>query len=476
MHLSVFCTATSQTKQAPQKKNLKMKVSVAAFLLIVGATSAFLASPAATTLGIYHTKLRAERSVPRLNAIKGAAEDAEEDLKLTLQIVMDHAKRVGKARKDEPKDDTRKETAEEAAPVSKSKKVAKESPRKVERATDSEKAGKDPPAAEPATPFEIIREFRFVASGETGATVSGTSGRPTISCDGRITDVTLELTHWNGNETPDKLYADTSTEMALNLAHHSDYVNATKDAFVLNNHFDSDGVLSVWACLEPELAQKYAELMIQGAEAGDFSEWSSDEGVKLDCALTELRKKFDGSGEGTAFVVVLMDHLPGLLEDLQSTGGEAHRHLWVPGFAKALKSWENLQNDEAKLEVFNDDIVIVERPWSVPLVSPYALHRKLKEDGLDLSTKRILNVLTDAKGARFKYEKIGHGWVNKLVQRQPVPGVDSEKLVEDLNKDYKDGNWRKGGDGLVSICQSINITSTPTQEIAEYLAKHDDGL
>ena len=451
---------------------------MAAFLLVVEVTSAFWVSPAATTLGIYRTKFGG------LNAIKGAAEDAEEDLKLTLQIVMEHAKRVGKANKDESKDDAHEETeGETSSPAPEtdgvspsSKKEDKKSPRKVEEATEHEKAGEESPAVEPATPFEISREFRFVASGETGATVSGKSGRPTISCDGRIKDVTLELTHWNGNETPDTLYADTSTEMALNLARYSDYVNATKDAFVLNNHYDSDGVLSVWACLEPELAQKYAELMIQGAEAGDFGEWSSDKGVKLDCALTELRKKFDGSGEGTAFVVVLMDHLPGLLEDLQSTGGEAHRHLWVPGFTKALKSWDNLQNDEAKLEVFNDDIVIVERPWSVPAVSPYALHRKLKEDGLDISTARILNVLTDAKGARFKYEKIGHGWVNKLFKRQSVPGVDAEKLVEDLNKDYKDGNWKKGGDGLVSICQSINITSTPIQEIAAYLAEHDDGL
>lgn len=464
-----------------------MRTSATAFVLLVAEVttrvSAFLVAPAASALGTYRPKLGG------LNAIEGAAEDSEEDLKLTLQIVMEHAKRVGKASRDASEGKAPEETltenpapnpaskSEQKTQASESKNDEKVSTKKAAKVVaKSKKADKNSPAEEPEAHIETSREFRFVAGGETGVSISGNSGRPTISCDGRIENVTLELTHWNGNETPDKLYADTSTEMALNLAHHSDYVNATKDAFVLNNHYDTDGVLSVWACLEPDLAQKYSELMIQGAEAGDFGEWSSDNGVKLDCALTALREKFDGSGEGTAFVVVLMDHLPKLLEDLQSTNGEEHRHLWAPGFSKALKSWENLQNDEAKLEVFNDDIVIVTRPWSVPAVSPYALHRKLKEDGLDLSTKRILNVLTDAKGARFKYEKIGHGWVNKLVQRPSVPGVDADKLVDNLMSKYHDGDWKKGGDGLVSICQSVNITSTPTQEIAEYLANHDDGL
>ena len=145
----------------------------------------------------------------------------------------------------------------------------------------------------------------------------------------------------------------------------------------------------------------------------------------------------------------------------------------IPGFDNDFQ----LQSTAFRADYrVNDDIVIVTRPWSVPAVSPYALHRKLKEDGLDLSTKRILSVLTDAKGARFKYEKVGHGWVNKLLQRPSVPNVDADKLVEDLTKDYQYGDWKKGGDGLVSICQSVNITATPTHEIAEYLAIHDDGL
>ena len=38
------------------------------------------------------------------------------------------------------------------------------------------------------------------------------------------------------------------------------------DALVVNNHFDSDGVLSVFACTHPEEALRHAPLMVAGAD------------------------------------------------------------------------------------------------------------------------------------------------------------------------------------------------------------------
>ena len=63
------------------------------------------------------------------------------------------------------------------------------------------------------------------------------------------------------------------------------YVPCTVAPQVLNNHFDTDGVLAVWACLEPTEALRHAALLCEGAEAGDFGEWSSDRGVQLDAAI-----------------------------------------------------------------------------------------------------------------------------------------------------------------------------------------------
>eukprot|EP00526_Cylindrotheca_closterium_P021119 CAMPEP_0113639508 /NCGR_PEP_ID=MMETSP0017_2-20120614/20725_1 /TAXON_ID=2856 /ORGANISM="Cylindrotheca closterium" /LENGTH=101 /DNA_ID=CAMNT_0000550723 /DNA_START=244 /DNA_END=550 /DNA_ORIENTATION=+ /assembly_acc=CAM_ASM_000147 len=68
---------------------------------------------------------------------------------------------------------------------------------------------------------------------------------------------------------------------------------------ILNNHYRTDGVLSVWACLEPELAlnESQKNLIISAAEAGDFGEWTSDQGVQLNFALESILQQAGGDDE-----------------------------------------------------------------------------------------------------------------------------------------------------------------------------------
>ena len=61
------------------------------------------------------------------------------------------------------------------------------------------------------------------------------------------------------------------------------------EAVVVNNHFDTDGLLSVWVLLDPEQALSCRELLIAAAEAGDFDEWPTFErGLWLDAAVRTL--------------------------------------------------------------------------------------------------------------------------------------------------------------------------------------------
>jgi len=501
----------------------KMRTVAAALLIIVQAAivTAFVIPPTLTAQSTTYSGVSSSSSSllllssssSPLQAIPGVAKDAEEDLLLTIKVILAHAERTDKnsttstfSNTDQsattkitdtvldvsiPYDAAARNAFEAAGSKGdyeafktqfEADAVADVMAKRQKLANSKEKETSKPEkpiqvekkkAVEAETKIslpdvEINRQFRFVGEGEAF------SESPSISCDGRIPGVTLELTHWNGNETPDELYADTSTEMALKLATNIKYANNLKDAWVLNNHYDTDGVLSVWACLEPEQAMRHKDLMIAAAEAGDFGEWNSDQGVKLDICFQEIRKKFNG--DGVAFVVTLQDYLPDLLEDMSITGGQKYGELWRPAFFKVNKSWESFVENKTKISSFNDDIVIVERSWMVPPVEPYALHRALKEKGLDKSTKRVLHVLRDAKGARFKYQQVGHGWVHKLVQRIPVPDVDGKKLIEELRSEYEDSNWKKVDESLSDICESVNITETSVEEIAEYLASHDSGL
>src|SRR5689334_20701821 len=107
--------------------------------------------------------------------------------------------------------------------------------------------------------------FEFVAGRYSGEA-------PAIGCDGLVAGASLDLTHWQGNRTPRELKADTSTEIALNFVASPDADRWT-GAVVVNNHFDTDGALSVWALLEPEQAAPRRALLLAAAEAGDFDEW-----------------------------------------------------------------------------------------------------------------------------------------------------------------------------------------------------------
>src|SRR6266436_7289415 len=108
---------------------------------------------------------------------------------------------------------------------------------------------------------------------------------PKLSVDGTV-DNAIHFSHWKGNQTPESVKADTSTEIALNVvaAPNRDELTQGID-LVTNNHFDTDGVLSVWTMLSGERALELRAKLIAAAEAGDFSELSTKEGVRASIVI-----------------------------------------------------------------------------------------------------------------------------------------------------------------------------------------------
>jgi hypothetical protein len=113
----------------------------------------------------------------------------------------------------------------------------------------------------------------------------GLAATPKLSIDGTVPNA-VHFSHWQGNQTPASVKADTSTEIALNLVAAPDREKLTRGiALVTNNHFDSDGVLSVWTVLTGERALDLREQLIAAAAAGDFSELSTEDGVRASIVL-----------------------------------------------------------------------------------------------------------------------------------------------------------------------------------------------
>ena len=123
---------------------------------------------------------------------------------------------------------------------------------------------------------------------------------PKLSVDGTV-DNAIHFSHWQGNETPAEVKADTSTEIALNLVASPHRQELTRGIdLVTNNHFDTDGVLSVWTVLNGESALPLREKLIAAAEAGDFSEFSSEDGVRASIVIQGSDSPLDKSGSPLA--------------------------------------------------------------------------------------------------------------------------------------------------------------------------------
>lgn len=116
---------------------------------------------------------------------------------------------------------------------------------------------------------------------------------PKLSVDGTVGNA-IHFSHWKGNETPASVKADTSTEIALNLVAAPNREELTRGIdLVTNNHFDTDGVLSVWTVLRGERALDLREQLIAAAEAGDFSEFSTEDGVRASIVIQGSESPID---------------------------------------------------------------------------------------------------------------------------------------------------------------------------------------
>jgi hypothetical protein len=123
---------------------------------------------------------------------------------------------------------------------------------------------------------------------------------PKLSVDGTV-DNAIHFSHWRGNQTPESVWADTSTEIALNLVAAANRDELTQGIdLVTNNHFDTDGVLSVWTVLTGKRALELREKLIAAAEAGDFSELSSEDGVRASIVIQGSDSPTDDTGSPLA--------------------------------------------------------------------------------------------------------------------------------------------------------------------------------
>ena len=237
-------------------------------------------------------------------------------------------------------------------------------------------------ASAPDAPPRCARRFEFVPYGEAYA-----GGERSICADGLVQGADLHLTHWSNNkvsqrraaascaphacrragdsdvtcvpprpslllQTPMEYKADLSTEIVfkwLKLGAAAKYPSREfLDAVVLNNHFDTDGLMSAWALLEPDKALQYESVMVAAAAAGDFEEWDlSDRGMILDIAFSKLAQE---AGSDKAAYEELLPKVEELLQTIPK-----QPHLWQDELAALERAFDLVCDDVIKVSRLEDN-------------------------------------------------------------------------------------------------------------------------
>lgn len=114
-----------------------------------------------------------------------------------------------------------------------------------------------------------------------------------LSVDG-MSPAGPNLSHWPGNRTPAEFKADLSTGISLRFARAS---AAAQERFlagasqVLNDHYDTDGFLSLLAVTRPEVALVREELCLAAAATGDYGVFVTPRAFAIDRIVVNLGRR-----------------------------------------------------------------------------------------------------------------------------------------------------------------------------------------
>jgi len=298
---------------------------------------------------------------------------------------------------------------------------------------------------------------------------------PKLSVDGTV-DNSIHFSHWQGNRTPAEVKADTSTEIALNLVASPNRAALTNGIeLVTNNHFDTDGVLSCWTVLTGEKALAHRDLLIAAAEAGDFSEYSSEDGVRVSIAIQGSDQASPINDDGSPLARVLAGEevdddarayelvLPEVERLL--TNINAYESLWRDGWQSVAAAIESFERGKSSVTEYSDSKI------SLITLAPELF------DGAGFSPTRHAAPYTAiskfAKGELFVIAiPTSGGWFYRLdypyyswaetvvrprVQRRDLSGVLQLLNAKETNRE---GRWQTDNREMTSAVKFLDNSRT----------------
>jgi hypothetical protein len=298
-----------------------------------------------------------------------------------------------------------------------------------------------------------------------------TTAIPNVIVDGARNDQTvLTLSHWPKSGSPPELKGDTSTAIVFNYLDEPRF-HVEAEA-VSNNHFDEDGLVGIFAMLQPTVAQRNRDLLVDVAQAGDFGVFQRRHAARVAFVLSSYADPDSSPLPADVFslpyadlaselYVQLLDALPRLI-----AGVEDYRSLWESEDAKLTASEELIEQGLITIDEQRSlDLAIVRLPEDLTRqrvhrftqlrlaeCHPFALHNRT-------ACTRLLLLQSRRVELQYRYES----WV-QFASRRPAPRVDLSELASELNREETTGG-RWVFDGVDQITPKLHLDGSPATSI-----------
>ncbi len=311
---------------------------------------------------------------------------------------------------------------------------------------------------------------------------------PKLAVDGTVSNA-IHFSHWQGNETPAQLKADTSTEIALNLVASQDMRGLTRGIeLVTNNHFDTDGVLSVWTVLNGEKALSLRDKLIPAAESGDFSEYTNESAIRASIAIQgsdqpsledkpgsplacQLAGRLVEEAEAYDYVLPEVERLLTRIDDYEPLWRSAWDRI-----ATAVESFERGASTVTELDEGLSLVTLAPDVFSQSGFSPIRHSAPFTAISRYAKGKLFLIATPVQDGWAYRIDYPYYSWAETVV-RPPIPRRDFSAALLELNqKERSDtGVWKSDSSELASAVKflgndgKMSASTLNPDEVAEVI-------
>lgn len=305
-------------------------------------------------------------------------------------------------------------------------------------------------------------------------------GIPNIIVDGSPTDNTvLSLSHWKGVPTPELLKADVAAEVTFNYLHHPE-LKVTAE-IVSNDHFDEDGLISVFTLVYPEYALKNKDLLIGIANAGDFgiytdlkparlsfiiSSYSSEKTSPLDPSI--FQKKYNEQCESLYNEMLIL--LPDFIENTEKfrIHYEKEEDFLLESefyFQNKFIHIEELKEIDLAIVRISPEIKIKRNAKVANLIHPMSIHNRTRRF-------KILLICENEYELYYRYES----WVDYISEKHP-PRIDLHDFRWDLNLIENGFNeWKFTGVNAIISRLKLKKEGGSSIGVMEFIGKVKEAL